>query len=90
MKGLELLEKYENKYTFASQFNGDRLPDYQTRKMLEPIERELHALEIIRKLDCFTFYEIDNQYYVSGISVSKEEYELLKEVLTNEEKISGD
>lgn len=47
-KGLELLKTYEDKYTFASQFNGDRLPDYQTREMLEPIEKELQEGEEYR------------------------------------------
>ena len=32
-------------------------------------------------MKCFTFYEIEGHYYISGIGVSKEKYDLLKEVL---------
>lgn len=92
-KGLELLKAYENKYTFASQFNGDRLPYYQTIKMLEPIEKELKALEIIknksvnvRNLIIYCF-EMNDTYeeYVDVFNYCDNYWELGNELLTEEE-----
>lgn len=44
-KELELLKTYKEKYTFASQVNGDRLPSYKTNEMLEPIKTALKDKE---------------------------------------------
>ena len=71
-KGLELLKTYEDKYTFASQFNGDRLPDYQTRKMLEPIEKELKERENLATM-CDELAEL--------VGLKDKDYLVLKEVI---------
>ena len=41
----ERLKYLLNKYTFASQENGDRLPDYQTKELLTPISQALDQAE---------------------------------------------
>lgn len=74
MKGLEALKTLSH---IANYYYSDY--EYEEEETI--IERELKSLEIIKEMKCFTFYEIDNQYYVSGINVPKERYDLLKEVL---------
>ena len=63
----------------ALQFMRER--DMFIHSCANTIEKELKALEIIKEMKCFTFYEIEGHYYISGIGVSKEKYDLLKEVL---------
>ena len=74
---VSLTQKYR-KYTY-------------TEQQLEVIEKELKALEIIKKYvgvqefydDIFPYEIVDKQYASSGseLIISKEEYELMKEVL---------
>ena len=81
-----LTEKYKDECfkTIAKALNRLIVYDIQqkqTDEFLDSAREKLKALEIIKEMDCFKFYEIDGQYYVSGISVPKEKFDLLKEVL---------
>ena len=81
-KGLEALQDIKNK-----PFSWGKLKD-----SLDTIEKELKALEIIKKYvgiqesydEIFPYDIVDKQYVStsSGLIISKEEYNLLKEVLS--------
>ena len=83
MRGIEALNKLKQ-----NNENGTHLFDYELHDV---IEKELKALEIIKKYIKVTYqedelflYGFEDKQYVSLRSsnlMSKEEYELLKEVL---------
>jgi len=77
MKGLEAFE--DIKTVMNKLFGGVE----RSEKLLDTVEKELKALEIIKGLHVFRFYE-DNQFTVTGIGTKtdKETYDLLKEVLS--------
>ena len=85
-KGLEALEKlynypnlkYRNEIVYL--LEQDNLPIYR-----EIIKKELKALEIIKSFEVLSVFEERGKYYfvVNGVGfeTTKEEYDLLKEVL---------
>ena len=81
--GLESLENIKgNCDLFDEGYQWDNEFSKQFDEDLDSIERGLKALEIIKGLHVFRFYE-DNQFTVTGIGTKtdKETYDLLKEVL---------
>lgn len=79
MKGLEALEKIKQALALK---NDNYINLFEALDFLT-VEKELKALEIIKGLHVFRFYE-DNQFTVTGIGTKtdKETYDLLKEVLS--------
>ena len=81
-KGLEELKDLKNAFIgYCRELKCETNYIKVCENKFSKIEKELKAFEIIKDLHCFSFYEIDNQYYISGLGVSKEKYNLLKEVL---------
>ena len=78
-KGLEALESLKKAH-----YVDGRLPLID-RVRIETIEKSLKALEIINKLEVISAYKESDKYYVNvngiGFEITKEEYDLLKEVL---------
>ena len=87
-KGLEKLESIKRSFIF----NVDKLVYNANKNHFKTIEKELKALEIIKKYvgiqesydEIFPYDIVDKQYVStsSGLIISKEEYNLLKEVLS--------
>lgn len=94
MNGLEALEKIHKNFGLADNFSGDFLRKDIQEEMLEPIEKELKALEIIKEKEVDSgslLYYIRSSnhplaFYNKGIvnekkKLTKDEFDLLKEVL---------
>lgn len=77
-KGLEALEK-------IIQYNDLKNPVRGQTELIDTIETELKALEIIKSKEILSVLEESGRYYLvanmTGIEITKEEYELLKEAL---------
>ena len=73
-KGLETLKEYEQEFVYADEY-------------FDIIEKELKALEIIKPYCLVADYGCDNEEdryelaFCKKVCISKEEYDLLKEVL---------
>ena len=88
MKGLESLKKLQEFLSEEVGIDIAYLPEYE---LLCEIGKELNALEIIKKYvgvqesydELFPYDIVDKQYISSGssLNMTKEEYDLLKEVL---------
>ena len=80
-KGLEALERFKQPQMICDL-------DWDNRVSI--IEKELKALEIIKNIEGFVdkedfFYDDEeDKYYFFSYEITKEEYDLLKEVMTND------
>lgn len=76
IKGLKALERIK--------LQGFVFDDRHNQKDLKIIEKELKALEIIKSMEILSVLESGHYYLVvnmTGIEITKEKYDLLKEVL---------
>ena len=100
IKGLEELNKIKNCLEIADEVDGDIIfttGEYEEEESLNIVEKGLKALNIIsEKLDLEVSYNSIYGTYMLvipdtgdgtylGIRISKEEYDILKEVLNNDD-----
>ena len=81
-KGLETLKHIRRSF---KNLGIKGIPTKYQKECLDTIEKELKALEIIKAIGIIKVYETVNKYkletLVDEINLTKENYELLKEVL---------
>ena len=92
-KSLEALEKIKNWECFVD-FELETIGEKEFGEELSIIEKELKALEIIKEkgVDIWALKHLDDEYYVEQYNAvahiekpyTKEEYDLLEEVLTDD------
>lgn len=88
-KSLEALEKIKNWECFVD-FELETIGEKEFGEELSIIEKELKALEIIKPYCIVADYKCDNpedRYelaFCKKVAITKEEYDLLKKVLTDD------